>query len=285
MTKTIFGKKLLMLATITVLVTGLTLATTFDDAEAKKPKKEKTTDVSVFSSSVPFDFVTGIFPVGGTGIDNPSDFVVDIKAKKDTAIQVGLKAHDRFGNVPLMDPIGNVYIVPPGESTPCSSVNPCETWNFGFSVDSGTDFLETQLEKDLTTLNLEDFTVILEIKDAEKNKFILDFDLDGANENPLGPIILVQGSQNIGFDFISTDPAEPISVDSEVYKISLTVSEDDGKKGKKVAKSKITVLVTDEVPEDGKLNICEKEKTKSVKVKSVAKHIEKHGATIGACTE
>jgi len=34
MTKTIFGKKLLMIATITVLVTGLTLAATFDDAEA-----------------------------------------------------------------------------------------------------------------------------------------------------------------------------------------------------------------------------------------------------------
>ena len=38
MTKTIFGKKLLMIATITVLVTGLTLAATLDDAEAKKAK-------------------------------------------------------------------------------------------------------------------------------------------------------------------------------------------------------------------------------------------------------
>jgi hypothetical protein len=39
MTKTLFGKKLLLIATITVLVSGLTLAaTTFDDAEAKKPK-------------------------------------------------------------------------------------------------------------------------------------------------------------------------------------------------------------------------------------------------------
>ena len=47
MAKTIFGKKLLMLATITVLVTGLTLATTFDDAEAKKAKN---TDVSVWDS-------------------------------------------------------------------------------------------------------------------------------------------------------------------------------------------------------------------------------------------
>jgi len=34
LTKTIFGKKLLLIATITVLVTGLTLAATFDDAEA-----------------------------------------------------------------------------------------------------------------------------------------------------------------------------------------------------------------------------------------------------------
>ena len=38
MTKTIFGKKLLMLATITVLVTGLMMSASFDDAEAKKAK-------------------------------------------------------------------------------------------------------------------------------------------------------------------------------------------------------------------------------------------------------
>jgi len=38
MTKTIFGKQLLVLATVTVLVTGLMLAATFDDAEAKKAK-------------------------------------------------------------------------------------------------------------------------------------------------------------------------------------------------------------------------------------------------------
>ena len=38
MTKTIFGKKLPMLATITVLVTGLMMSASFDDAEAKKAK-------------------------------------------------------------------------------------------------------------------------------------------------------------------------------------------------------------------------------------------------------
>jgi hypothetical protein len=41
MTKTIFRKKLLMLATITVLVTGLMLTATFNDAEAKKDKAPK----------------------------------------------------------------------------------------------------------------------------------------------------------------------------------------------------------------------------------------------------
>ncbi len=38
MTKTIFGKKLLLIATITVLVTGLMMSASFDDAEAKKAK-------------------------------------------------------------------------------------------------------------------------------------------------------------------------------------------------------------------------------------------------------
>ncbi len=263
MIKTIFGKKLLMLATITVLVTGLMLATTFDDAEAKKAKF---TDVSVWDSSVPLDPVTGIIPVGGAG-QVAGDFVVDTKAKKDTAIQVGLRAQERL--LGTITPIGDVYIAPTGATTGPDR----RAWNFDFSIDTGTTFLETQLGKDLTTLNLEDFTLILEIKDAEKNKYTLDFDLD-LDSNPAGPIILFQQSWNIGFTFIT------IPVDSEVYKISVTVSDD---KGKKVAKSKITVLVTDEEPEDGKLNICHKGETKSVKVKSVAKHIEKHGDTIGPC--
>jgi len=38
MTKTINGKKLLMIATMTVLVSGLTIAASLDDAEAKKAK-------------------------------------------------------------------------------------------------------------------------------------------------------------------------------------------------------------------------------------------------------
>ncbi len=63
MTKTIFGKKLLMIATITVLVTGLTLAATLDDAEAKKPNPK----VKPFkcSSSGTFDGITGDFSQTG----------------------------------------------------------------------------------------------------------------------------------------------------------------------------------------------------------------------------
>jgi len=262
MTKTIFGKKLLMLATITVLVCGLTLATTFDNAEAKKAKD---TDVSVWDSSVPADSASGIFPVGGSG-QVAGNFNVDTKDKKDTAIQVGLRAQERFFG-PVV-PYGDVYIVPTGES------GGLPLWNFDFSIDSGTTYLATQLGKDLTPLNLENYNVVLEIKDAEKNTVSLDFDLGGAFANLYGPIILSQNSWNIGFGFIG------IPVDSEAYDLSLTVSENNGHK---VAQSKITVLVTDEVPEDGKLNICHKGMTQAVSINSVAKHIQKHGDTIGPC--
>jgi len=51
MTKTLFGKKLLVLVTITVLVTGLTLAATFDDAEAKKPNPKTKPFEGTFSGS------------------------------------------------------------------------------------------------------------------------------------------------------------------------------------------------------------------------------------------
>ena len=51
MTKTMFGKKLLLIATITVLVTGLTLAATLDDAEAKKPNPKTKPFKGTFSGS------------------------------------------------------------------------------------------------------------------------------------------------------------------------------------------------------------------------------------------
>ena len=51
MTKTLFGKKLLLIATITVLITGLTLAATLDDAEAKKPNPKTKPFKGTFSGS------------------------------------------------------------------------------------------------------------------------------------------------------------------------------------------------------------------------------------------
>jgi hypothetical protein len=62
MTKTIFGKKLLMIATITVMLSGLMLVTTLDDAEAKKAKtgehKLKCTSIgSWFNPGLTFDLV------------------------------------------------------------------------------------------------------------------------------------------------------------------------------------------------------------------------------------
>ena len=224
-------------------------------------QKELNSDVSVWDSSVPIDVSAGIFPIGGSG-QIAGNFAVDTFTKKDTAIQVALRAQERF--VGPIEPIGNVYFVPVGESPPGFPL-----WNFDWSLDFGTEFLETQLGKDLTSLNMEDFTVILEIEDLEGNIFTLDF---GDFSNLIGPIVLSQSSQNIGFGFIT------IPIDSKAYDIILTVSD----KGK-IAESKITVIVTDETPVDGKVDICHKGKnTINVSVNAVQAHL-KHGDTVGPC--
>jgi hypothetical protein len=67
MTKTIFGKKLLLIATITVLVTGLTLSATFNDAEAKEPKEPKTRDLKCKDNVGSFVSLTTAGPFISTG--------------------------------------------------------------------------------------------------------------------------------------------------------------------------------------------------------------------------
>jgi hypothetical protein len=238
---------------LTVLIT-----TTF--AIALTPQivmaQEENTDVSVWDSSVPTNFFTGIFPIGGSG-QIAGNFVVDTYDEKDTAIQVGLRSQDRFFGP--IEPIGNVYFASPGESAPGLA-----KWNFDWSIDAGTTYLETQLGKDLTTLNLEDYTVILEIEGTDGNTFTLDF---GIFPNPAGPIVLSQSSQNVGFGFIG------LPIDSTAYDVSLSVSND---KGRTLAESDITVVVTDEV-------ICHKgKKTINVSVNAITAHL-KHGDLIGPC--
>jgi len=66
MTITIFGKKLLLIATITVLVTGLTLAATFDDAEAHD---EEDTELNISDFECDESFGSFYDPTG-TGVVN-----------------------------------------------------------------------------------------------------------------------------------------------------------------------------------------------------------------------
>ena len=82
-----------------------------------------------------------------------------------------------------------------------------------------------------------------------------------------------QSSQNIGFGFIG------LPITSQAYDISLSVSND---KGRTLAESEILVVVTDEVPEDGKINICHNGKDASVSVNAIQAHL-KHGDTVGPC--
>jgi len=251
--------------TKTILMVGLLAAITILLVpQAVSANQDIHNDVSVWDSDVPIDVLTGIYPIGGSGqIDG--HFVVDTTTKKDTAIQVALRAQDRF--VGPIESMKNIYLASPGESDPGLA-----TWNFDWSVDMGSEFLENQLGKDLTSQNLRDFSAIIEITDNNGNSKELDFALFPF---PAGPIVLSQSSQNIGFDFIG------LPIDSDVYDIALTIS---NAKGKTIAESEIKVVVTDEVPEDGKINICHKDKkTINVSVNAIKSHL-KHGDTIGACT-
>lgn len=249
--------------TKTILIAGLLVAITLLLVpQTVMANQKNNSDVSVWDSSVLTDPFAGIFPIGGSG-QIAGNFAVDKHIKKDNAIQVGLRAQERF--VGPIEPFGNVYLAATGESSPGHA-----TWNFDWSIDMGTEYLETQLDKELTALNLEDFTAIIEIKDNEGNTFELDF---GDFPNPVGPVVLSQSSQNVGFGFVG------LPIDSDVYDIRLTVSND----GETLAESEIKVLVTDEVPVDGEINVCHKEKkTISVSVDAVPAHL-KHGDSIGTC--
>ena len=249
--------------TQTTLLTIL-IATTFAIALAPQiMAQDENTDVSIWKSpgdgGPTISFPDGIFPIGGSG-QIAGNFAVDTYETEDNAIQVGLRAQDRF--LGPIEPIGNVYFASPGESSPGLA-----TWNFDWSLDAGTTYLETQLGEELTALNLEDFTVILEIIDNDGNTFALDF---GDFPNPAGPIVLSQSSQNVGFAFIG------LPIDSVVYDITLTVSDED----ETLSESDITVVVTDE---DGKIDICHKaKKTINVSVNAITAHLN-HGDSVGAC--
>ncbi len=65
MTKTIFGKKLLLIATITVLVTGLMMSATFNDAEAKKAPKAPSMKELKCKDNVGSFMLVGVGPEGG----------------------------------------------------------------------------------------------------------------------------------------------------------------------------------------------------------------------------
>ena len=112
----------------------------------------------------------------------------------------------------------------------------------------GSSYLETQLGKDLNTLNLEDCTVSFQIRDSEGNEF--DCGALCNIENQVGPIVLTQSSSNVGF-------GTGIPTDSAFYDIRLAV---ENSKGKAVTESEITVIVSDQSPSDGKIDVCHKGK-------------------------
>lgn len=268
--------------TRTILMVGLLAAITILLVpQTVSANQDTNTDVSVWDSTVSFDLSSGIIPIGGSG-QVPGAFTVDTFEKKDTAIQVGLRAQER--GIGTLEPIDNVYFAPMG----MDPSNPTRaSWNFDWSLDFGTSDiaqgdLETQLDKNLTALNMKNFEIILEITNQDGNvvsNFNLNDVVDLVYATPEN-VVLYQQSWNTQFSFINL-PQPESGEPSVSYDIALVVSND---KGKKIAESDITVVITDDVPEDGKINICHKDKkTINVSVNAITAHL-KHGDTIGACT-
>lgn len=201
------------------------------------------TDVSIWDSHISgtclggnpdtFDPPNGLYGIGGCG-QISGDFAVDTFLEEDIGIQVGLRAQERL--VGLLPTIDNVYFAEVSASPGLA------TWNFDWSLDFGTTYLEDQLSTDLTPKNMQDFDVILSVdNDSSETTDFVDFDLVFFNDlQSKDLVVLDQESTNLGFFDgvfgITFDPTVP-----GIYDFVLTVSDIDGV----VASTNIQVRVGD----------------------------------------
>lgn len=165
------------------------------------------TDASVWDSNVAASTI--LDPVGGSGQLN-GEFVVDTLDQGASAIQVGLRAQERFQG-PTWTRIGNIYFATAGESTPGLA-----TWNIDWHLDFGTSeadtgvsaSLETTLGKTLADLNMRDFTVTLQIDtDPTIGTTFEPLDMNTTVSEKMIDVRLSQESTNLGFFGIETfDP-------------------------------------------------------------------------------
>lgn len=177
-------------------------------------------DVSVWESppAVVVDVANGIYPIGGSG-QIGGEFAVDTFVDVDAAIQIGIRAQERFVG-PTLPRVDGMYFADVGESAPGIA-----TWNYDFHLDFGTSYLEAQLAEDLTPRNMRDFIVVFELDtDPSFATSFVATDLNAAaTAGGVGsgdPIVLLQSSQNIGFGVFGgpLDPNVP-----GVYDFRLTV--------------------------------------------------------------
>lgn len=199
------------------------------------------TDASVWDSSVPN---TGLLlPVGGSGQLN-GEFVVENHVDQGSALQVGLRAQERFVG-PVLPRTGNVYFAAPGTSGGGSGA----TWNYDVHLDLGTsdadtgvpgESLESALGQSLTPLNLRDFTVELALDldpspatsfaTTDLNQAIDDFFTAGGLTPP-PEVRLFQTSQNYLFSVFGTGPGVFDPDAPGLYDLRLTVSDGGGPVG------------------------------------------------------
>lgn len=202
-------------------------------------------DASVWDSAVPQS--APVFGVGGSGqVDG--EFILDTVDLGSTAIQVGIRAQERFQG-PTLQRIGNVYFADSGTNFSGGGVEGA-LWNYDFHLDFGTGdsdttvaghSLESEILKSLSPLNMRDFTVELLLDDdASAATDFITVDLNAVlAEGIFGDdILLFQASSNLLFT------GGPPSFDPDVpgiYDFELRVR--DSVSGDTVAKSLMRVVV------------------------------------------
>lgn len=161
-------------------------------------------DASVWDSGVPATETQ--IPVGGSGQLNGA-FILDTVDLGDSAIQIGIRAQERFVG-PSLDRVGNVFFAPSGNSSGLA------LWNYDFHFDFGStnaettvgESLEETLGKTLTPLNMRDFTVkfFLDIDPTLATDYVeTDLNMDA---DPDSDIRLLQQSWNVIFELLGGGP-------------------------------------------------------------------------------
>ncbi|MEM8995833.1 MAG: hypothetical protein AAGF23_13685, partial [Acidobacteriota bacterium] len=210
-------------------------------------------DASVWDSAVPqpIDPSTAtVFPIGGSGQVN-GEFILETVDLGDSALQVGLRAQERFIG-PVLPRAGTAFFAESGSP----NADGRATWNYEIHLDFGTSdddttvpgsSLESQLLRTLTALNMRDYTVefLFDTDPTTASQFTVTDLNEFLEMGGVGPdVLLFQTSQNPDFGVFGGGGAFDADLEG-TYELRLRVSDPEGEA---IADVGLLVIVVDTLP-------------------------------------